>query len=39
LDVTKDGGKIIIEFAYEKRIHLFWNVTLLIDYKGSTAGS
>lgn len=39
LDVSKDGGKIVIEFAYEKRIPLFWNVSLLIDYKGSTAGS
>jgi len=36
---TKDGGKIVIEFGYEKRIPLFWNVSLLIDYKGSTAGS
>lgn len=38
LDISKDGGKIVIEFAYEKRIPLFWNVSLLIDYKGSTAG-
>jgi hypothetical protein len=38
LDVSKDGGRIVIEFAYEKRIPLFWNVSLLIDYKGSTAG-
>jgi len=37
LDVSKDGGKIVIEFAYEKRIPLFWNVSLLIEYKGSTA--
>lgn len=37
LDVSKDGGKIVIEFAYEKRIPLFGNVSLLIDYKGSTA--
>ncbi len=37
LDISKDGGKVVIEFAYEKRIHLFWNVSLLIDYKGSTA--
>ena len=37
LDISKDGGKIVIEFAYEKRIPLFWNVSLLIDYKGSTA--
>ncbi|TXT29547.1 MAG: transmembrane protein [Rhodocyclaceae bacterium] len=38
LDISKDGGRIVIEFAYEKRIPLFWNVSLLIDYKGSTAG-
>ncbi|MBL8429656.1 MAG: DUF4845 domain-containing protein [Dechloromonas sp.] len=38
LDISKDGGRIVIEFAYEKRIHLFWNVSLLIDYKGSSAG-
>lgn len=37
LDISKDGGKIVIEFGYEKRIPLFWNVSLLIDYKGSTA--
>jgi len=39
LDVSKSSGKVVIEFAYEKRIPLFWNVSLLIDYKGSTAGS
>ncbi len=38
LEVSKDSGKVVIEFAYEKRIPLFWNVSLLIDYKGSTAG-
>lgn len=38
LDVSKDNGKVVIEFAYAKRIHLFWNVSLVIDYKGSTAG-
>jgi len=37
LDVSKNNGKIVIEFAYEKRIPLFWNVSLLIEYKGSTA--
>lgn len=37
LDISKDGGRIVIEFAYEKRIPLFSNVSLLIDYKGSTA--
>ena len=38
LDVSKDGGRVVIDFAYEKRIHLFWNVSLVIDYKGTTAG-
>lgn len=38
LDVSKDGGKIVIGVSYEKRIPLFWNVSLVIDYKGSTAG-
>src|SRR6185369_17099448 len=38
LEISKDSGKIVIEFAYEKRIPLFWNVSLLIDYKGSSAG-
>lgn len=38
LDITKENGKVVISFDYEKRIPLFWNVSLLIDYKGSTAG-
>lgn len=38
LDITKQGGQIIISFAYEKRIPLFANVSLLIDYQGTTAG-
>jgi hypothetical protein len=38
LDISKDNGKIVISFDYEKRIPLFWNVSLLINYKGSTAG-
>lgn len=38
LDISKDGGQIVISVDYEKRIHLFWNVSLIINYKGSTAG-
>jgi hypothetical protein len=38
LDITKENGKVVISFDYEKRIPLFWNVSLVIDYKGSTAG-
>ncbi len=37
LEIYKDKGQIVIEFGYEKRIPLFANVSLLIDYKGSTA--
>lgn len=36
LDISKNGGRVVIEFAYEKRIHLFHNVSLVIDYSGST---
>lgn len=38
LDITKENGRVVISFEYEKRIPLFWNVSLVIDYKGSTAG-
>lgn len=36
LEITKDGGRIVASFAYEKRIPLFANVSLVIDYQGST---
>lgn len=38
LEVTKDGGQIVVFFAYEKRIPLFGNVSLLIDFQGSSSG-
>ncbi|KAB2927020.1 MAG: DUF4845 domain-containing protein [Dechloromonas sp.] len=34
LEISKENGRIVIEFAYEKRIHLFANVSLLIEYEG-----
>lgn len=38
LDVYKNPrGVVVISFDYEKRIPLFANVSLVIDYKGSTA--
>lgn len=37
LDVSKENGKIVISFEYEKRVPLFYNISLLIEYKGSTA--
>jgi hypothetical protein len=37
LDISKDSGKIVISFDYDKRIPLVANVSLVINYKGSTA--
>lgn len=37
LVISKEGGKVIVSFAYEKKIPLFWNVSLLIDYHGSSS--
>ena len=36
LDISKDGGQIVISFAYEKRIPLFANASLVLAYQGST---
>jgi hypothetical protein len=36
LEVTKDGNEIVIAFAYEKRIPLFSNISVVIDFAGST---
>ena len=38
LDITKEGNQVVISFAYEKRIPLFYNVSLLIEFNGSSAG-
>lgn len=39
LDISKESGAIVISFAYEKRIPLFANVTLLLEFESSSAGS
>jgi hypothetical protein len=39
LSITKEGGQVVISFAYESRIPLFANVSLLIDFEGSSSGS
>lgn len=36
LDISKDGGDIVISFAYAQKIPLFANVSLLIDFAAST---
>ena len=38
LDISKEGNAIVIAFTYEKRIPLFYNVSLLIDFEGSSSG-
>lgn len=37
LDITKDGDQLVIAFAYPKKIPLFANVSLVIDFEYSTA--
>jgi hypothetical protein len=37
LEISKDGSDVVISFAYAKKIPLFSNVSLLIDFAASTA--
>lgn len=39
LEISKEGSQIVVSFAYEKRIPLIRNISLVIDFKGSTAGN
>lgn len=39
LEVTKEGGQIVISFEYAKKIPIAGNVSILIDYAGSSSGS
>ena len=39
LEVSKEGGDIVIAFAYTKKIPLFKNLSLTIDFAASTAGA
>jgi hypothetical protein len=36
LEVTKEGNEIVVAFAYEKRIPLFYNISVVIDFAGSS---
>ena len=38
LEITKDGDKVVVSFAYDKEIPLFGPAYLLIKYRGSSAG-
>ena len=39
LDISKDSNGVVIAFAYERRIPLFYNVSLVIDFEGSSSGT
>jgi Domain of unknown function (DUF4845) len=36
LDITKEGDQIVISYAYQKKIPLVENVSLVIDFAGTT---
>jgi hypothetical protein len=38
LDIYKEGSTVVVAFAYETRIPLFYNVSLMIDFQGSSRG-
>lgn len=39
LDITKEDGRIVISVDYSRKIHLFYNVSLVIDFSTSTGPS
>lgn len=39
LDIGKEGGQVVISVDYRKEIPLFANVSLVINYKGSTGAA
>ena len=36
LEITKDGGDVVISFAYKKEVPLFANIGLYIDFAASS---
>lgn len=36
LDVTKEGDIVVVSFEYERRVPLFANVSLLLEFQGSS---
>jgi len=36
LEITKDGNDVVIAFAYEKKVPLFYNISLVIDFAASS---
>lgn len=38
LEISKENNQVVIAFDYEKKIPLFSNISLLINYSGSSSG-
>lgn len=36
LDITKEGGELVISFSYQRKVPLFYNVSLLLDFEGAS---
>ena len=36
LEITKEGGQVVIAFAYQKKVPLFANVSVTFDFAGSS---
>lgn len=36
IEVTKEAGQLVVAFSYQDKIPLFANVSLVIDYEGSS---
>ena len=37
LDITKEGNQVVIQFAYQAKVPLFKNASLLFDFEGNSA--
>lgn len=38
LEITKEGGEVVIAFNYPKKVPLFGNVSLYFDFAGTSSG-
>lgn len=37
IEITKEGGDLVVSFAYQDKLRLFANVSLLIEYEATSA--
>jgi hypothetical protein len=37
LEITKDGNVVVVSFSYPKKISLFGNISVLIDFAGASS--